>query len=423
MRLVLVSTHIDQTTGYSKVSFNLIKQLATLNPKIKTFHFGFQRHPSHASLRKYPEGITSYDASANEEPKEEGFGFNKIHEYLEMVQPTIVMIYNDPYTITRFIDSMKHERGKTPYKLWLYIDQVYHGVAPSLMDTIRAHADRVYCFTSLWKKQFLEYGSFPDVRVLEHAVDPTVFSYLSEDARQTIRTNIGLPKDGTLFLNANRNSQRKRLDLTIGGFVRLLKRNPEKPCYLMMATNINPQTGAFYDIQRIFMEELKLMNLDFQSFARRLLMIDTSPPNLLSDEAINQLYNVAEIGINTSDGEGFGLCQLEHMYTGSPQVVTDVGSYQTFLNSEVAEFIPSNGRTYLAGGMPHGFWSPTFSMESVADGMESVLKQLPEKKKAVLTYQFKSWATVCDSFLEDVLTQAEGPATSVSVPVISAVPI
>lgn len=422
MRLVLVSTHIDQTTGYSKVSFNLIKQLATLNPKVKTFHFGFQRHPSHALLRKYPEGITSYDASANEEPKEEGFGFNKIHEYLEMVQPNIVMIYNDPYTVTRFIDSMKHERGKSSYKLWLYIDQVYHGVAPSLMDMIRAHADRVYCFTPFWKKQFLEYGSFPDVRVLEHAVDPTIFSYLSEDARQSIRTNIGLPRDGTLFLNANRNSQRKRLDLTIGGFVRLLKRNPEKPYYLMMATNMNPQTGAFYDIQRIFMEELKTLNLDFQSFARRLLMIDTSPPNLLSDEAINQLYNVAEVGINTSDGEGFGLCQLEHMYTGAPQVVTDVGSYQTFLNSEVAEFIPSNGRSYFAGGMPHGFWSPTFSMESIADGMESILKQLPEKKKTVSAYQFKSWATVCDSFLEDVLTQAEGPATSVSVPVTSSVP-
>ena len=118
MRLVLVSTHIDQTTGYSKVSSNLVKQLATLSPKVKTFHFGFQRHPSHASLRKYPEGIVSYDASANEEPKEEGFGFNKIHEYLEMVQPNIVMIYNDPYTVSRFIDSMKHERGKSSYKLW-----------------------------------------------------------------------------------------------------------------------------------------------------------------------------------------------------------------------------------------------------------------------------------------------------------------
>jgi len=422
MRLVLVSTHIDQTTGYSKVSSNLVKQLATLSPKVKTFHFGFQRHPSHASLRKYPEGITSYDAAANEEPKEEGFGFNKIHEYLEMVQPNIVMIYNDPYTVSRFIDSMKHERGKSSYKLWLYIDQVYHGVAPSLMDSIRKHADRVYCFTDSWKKQFLEYGSFPEVNVLEHAVDPTVFSCLSEDTRHSIRTNIGVSKDAILFLNANRNSNRKRLDLTIGGFVRLLQRNPEKPYFLMMATNMNPQTGAFYDLQRIFLEELKSLKLDFQMYGRRLLLIDTSPPNLLSDEAVNQLYNTADIGINTSDGEGYGLCQLEHMYTGAPQLVTDVGSYRAFLNSEIAEFIPSNGRSYFAGGMPHGFWCPTFSMESIADGMESILKQLPEKRKSVSSYQFKSWATVCDSWLEDVLTQAEGPAASVSVPVTSSVP-
>jgi glycosyltransferase involved in cell wall biosynthesis len=422
MRLVLVSTHIDQTTGYSKVSSNLVKQLATLSPKVKTFHFGFQRHPSHASLRKYPEGITSYDAAANEEPKEEGFGFNKIHEYLEMVQPNIVMIYNDPYTVSRFIDSMKHERGKSSYKLWIYLDQVYCGVAPSLMDSIRKHADRVYCFTDSWKKQFLEYGPFPEVNVLEHAVDPTVFSCLSEDTRHSIRTNIGVAKDAILFLNANRNSNRKRLDLTVGGFVRLLQRNPEKPYFLMIATNMNPQTGAFYDLQRIFLEELKLLKLDFQTYGRRLLLIDTSPPNLLSDEAINQLYNAADIGINTSDGEGYGLCQLEHMYTGAPQLVTDVGSYRAFLNSDIAEFIPSNGRTYFAGGMPHGFWCPTFSMESIADGMESILKQLPEKRKSVSSYQFKSWATVCDSWLEDVLTQAEGPVASVSVPVISAVP-
>jgi hypothetical protein len=212
------------------------------------------------------------------------------------------------------------------------------------------------------------------------------------------------------------------LDLTIGGFVRLLQRNPEKPYFLMMATNMNPQTGAFYDLQRIFLEELKSLKLDFQTYGRRLLLIDTSPPNLLSDEAVNQLYNTADIGINTSDGEGYGLCQLEHMYTGAPQLVTDVGSYRAFLNSEIAEFIPSNGRSYFAGGMPHGFWCPTFSMESIADGMESILKQLPEKRKSVSSYQFKSWATVCDSWLEDVLTQAEGPATSVSVPVTSSVP-
>jgi glycosyltransferase involved in cell wall biosynthesis len=395
-----------------------LKQISTLSPKVKTFHFGFQRHPGRTSVRKVPEGVITYDAAANEDPKEEGFGFNKIHEYVEMVGPDVVMIYNDPLIIMRFIESMKHERGKSSYKLWVYLDQVYEGIAQPLIETIRDHSDRIYCFSELWKKKFLEYGPFPDVRVLEHAVDPTVFSCMASASVASVRTNLNVPSDAILFLNANRNSQRKRLDLTLGGFARLLARNPTKPYHLLILTNASPQSGAFYDLQRIFIEELKGQGLDVQTHVRKLLLIDSSPPNLMSDEAINQIYNASDIGVNTSDGEGFGLCQLEHMYTGAPQVVTDVGTYSSFLNSNVAEFIPKQGRTYFAGSMPHGLWAPTFSMESVADGMEKSIETLEDKRKAVSKYTFKSWSTVCDSWLEDVL-KFEVPESSVSVQVLS----
>jgi len=418
MRFLLVSTHVDQTTGYSKVSHNLLKQISTLSPKVKTFHFGFQRHPGRTSVRKVPEGVITYDAAANEDPKEEGFGFNKIHEYVEMVNPDVVMIYNDPLIVMRFIESMKHERGKSSYKLWIYLDQVYEGIAQPLIETIRDHSDRIYCFSDLWKKKFADYGPFPDVRVIEHAVDPTVFSCMAASSVASVRTNLNVPSDAILFLNANRNSQRKRLDLTIGGFARLLARNPTKPYHLLILTNASPQSGAFYDLQRVCIEELKGQGLDVQTHMRKLLLIDSSPPNLMTDEAINQIYNASDIGINTSDGEGFGLCQLEHMYTGAPQVVTDVGTYSSFLNSNVAEFIPKQGRTYFAGSMPHGLWAPTFSMESVADGMEKSIETLEDKRKAVSKYTFKSWSTVCDSWLEDVLT-CEAPESSVSVQVLS----
>jgi glycosyltransferase involved in cell wall biosynthesis len=416
MRFVLVSTHIDQTTGYSKVSYNLVKQLSTLAPKVKTFHFGFQRHPNRPTMRKYPDGVVSYDAAANEDPREEGFGYNKIHEYLDMVNPDIVMIYNDPFTIAKFIESMKHERGKSTYKLWLYVDQVYTGIAKPLIDVLHTHADRIYCFTESWRKKFLEYGPFHDLRILEHAVDPTTFTCMSPDSRKGIRTNMTIPEDAIVFLNANRNSQRKRLDLTITGFVGLLKNNPTKPYYLVIASNLQPQTGAYYDTQRIFLEELKEHGLDFQTFARRLLLIDTSPPNVWTDEAINQLYNAADVGINTSDGEGFGLCQLEHMYTGAPQIVTDVGAYRDFMNTSVAEFIPSNGKAYFAGGMPHGFSCPTFATSAVTEAMQGMISVLDVRRNNLNNFKFPSWSSVCDAWLEDILNQDE---SNVSVPVTS----
>jgi D-inositol-3-phosphate glycosyltransferase len=420
MRFVLVSTHIDQTTGYSKVSYALLKQLATLSPKVKTFHFGFQRHPSRANIRKVPEGVKCYDAAANEDPKEEGFGFNKINEYLEMVNPDVVMIYNDPLTICRFIESMKYEPGKSPYRLWIYLDQVYEGIAPQLVDVIRRSAERVYCFTESWKRTFLEYGPAPDVRVLEHAVDPAIFSSMPADARHSIRKSVNLPDDAVLLLNANRNSQRKRLDLTIQGFVRALARNPK--LHLMIATNLNPQSGAYYDVHRIYLEELKLRGLEAFEYARNLVLVDTSAPNIIDDSGVNDMYNLADIGINTSDGEGFGLCQLEHLYTGAPQVVTGLEPYRAFMNETVAAFVPASGRSYFAGGMAHGFWYPTFDPEEVAKSIEHAVAHLGEMKQAVKSHRFKTWSAICDEFLEELLMLAGGRESSVSVPVTSIVP-
>ena len=420
MRFVLVSTHIDQTTGYSKVSHALLRQLATLAPKVKTFHFGFQRHPARANIRKIPDGVTCYDAAANEDPKEEGFGFNKIHEYLDMVNPDVVMIYNDPLIVCRFIESMKYEPGKSPYRLWVYLDQVYEGAAPQLIDLIRRNAERVYCFSEHWKRVFLDYGPAPDVRVLEHAVDQTVISNLPADARHAIRASVSLPNDAIVLLNANRNSQRKRLDLTIQGFVRALSKNPK--LHLMIASNMNPQNGAFYDLQRVYLEELKVRGLDTFPYMKNLILVDTSAPNIIDDDGVNQMYNLADIGINTSDGEGFGLCQLEHLYTGAPQVVTDLAAYQAFMDDKVSVLIPVTGRAYFPGGMPHGLWSPTFNPDDCAAAILQAAESLPELKAAAKKHVFKTWAAVCSDFLEDVLMLTEGPVASVSVPVMPALP-
>lgn len=404
MRFLLVSTHIDQTTGYSKVSYALLKQLGSLAPKVKTFHFGFQRHPNRPSSRKTPEGVIVYDAAANEEPKEDGFGFNKIHEYIETINPDVVMIYNDPLIIHRFIEAMKYNKETSPYKIWCYVDQVYNGIATPLVKTITDNADKIFCFTEEWKTRFMEqYSVTQDVYVLGHSLDASIFTQMNKSSRTSLRKHHNIPEDAILFLNVNRNSQRKRLDLTIQSFVRLLHSNLDKPFYLMLATNMNPQAGAYYDCMRIFTEECKGIGLNPMEYQTRCLIIDTAPPHALTDNDINNLYNMTDIGINTSDGEGFGLCQLEHLYTGAPQIVTDVGSYHSFLDESVATFVkPTGDRLYMAGSMPLGLYMDTFRVEDVANAMLETYTTLEEKRHNVKKYKFKSWAKVCDGFLEMV---------------------
>ena len=150
------------------------------------------------------------------------------------------------------------------------------------------------------------------------------------------------------------------------------------------------------------------LNVLPQTMLTRLLLIDTSGQSILSDEAVNGLYNAADIGINTADGEGFGLCQLEHLYTGAPQVVTDVGSYRAFLNEDVAMFIPVEDRSYFAGGLPLGAWAARVSTQAVCNAMINMAENLPKYKEAVTKHSFKTWSGVCDGLLEDILTLQAG---------------
>ena len=405
MRFVLISTHTDQLTGYSKVASNLLQQVTTI-PNVKVFHFGFQRNSARSGIRKAPKGVIQYDAAANEEPREQGFGTNKIFEYLETVNPDVVMMYNDPMLINSFLDAMKYEKGKTPYKFWVYLDLVYSGTMNFLIERITKAADRVYMFSDSWVKEYLTYGPVEKIGVIEHAVDSTVFSRISPVVRESSRAANNLPPDSILFLNANRNSIRKRTDLCIMSFVELISRDLTKPYYMMLVTAATPQGGGYYDLVRIYLSELAVYGISAESIGQRLIIVDTGT-TALSDEKINEIYNVADIGINTSDGEGFGLCQLEHLFVGAPQVVTDVGVYSEFLPPETCEIVPVDGRAYFNVTMAIGFKIPLFSHIVIADAMQRTIDTLDERREAIKNHQFKTWDEVCANWLTDIRNECK----------------
>lgn len=146
-RFLLVSTHTQQITTYSKVSYRLLKDICNIHPNIHVFHFGFQRDPTYIS-HTTPQLLTNviqYDAAANENPKQQGFGFNIFKRYVRHINPDIIMIYNDPNVVNYFLHEIR-DIEKT-FKIWVYLDQVYKGVDMPLLCNIENAADKVL-FTS-----------------------------------------------------------------------------------------------------------------------------------------------------------------------------------------------------------------------------------------------------------------------------------
>jgi len=350
-RVLLVGTHVQQFTGYSKVTWNIVKYLAA-KPDIELGHYGFQRaRTAIPNFREYPANVKSWDAAATEQPQEQGFGYKKLPEVIKEFKPEVVIVYNDALVVCRFIEEMNRQLNadeRRQFKLVVYLDQVYKGQRPAFMDLIRKEASVVFAFTERWRQvleqQFTGDAPKPRLRVLRHGFTPDMFSAVD---KVKIRAGLGLPPNAFLMLNVNRNSPRKRYDILIRAFVELVVKYPTKPIFLLCICDKGEKGG--YPLFEIYLNEINKRKVALDLFATRLMVSNVD--QALPDSEINNLYNAADIGVSTSEGEGFGLCQLEQMGVGVPQVVPDILGLNEFCTEKNSIIVPTKVNYYVPVGM------------------------------------------------------------------------
>jgi hypothetical protein len=126
LKFLLVSTHLHQFTGYSKVAHNFVAEFAK-KPWIDLTHYGFQKHPQvPPEYRPYPSNVEVIDAAATEKPPQQGFGFTALPDVIRRKEPDVVFIYNDMSIVARFLEEIRKSGVPRTFKIWIYIDQVYN---------------------------------------------------------------------------------------------------------------------------------------------------------------------------------------------------------------------------------------------------------------------------------------------------------
>ena len=339
VKILIVSTHINQVNGYSKVIYNIIKQLA-VQPWIQLVHYGTQKLINADLGRVYPKDVKVIDATALDKEKTPGFAISKLPAVITTEKPDVVFIYNDLSVICAYIEEIRKVISNRSFKIWTYVDTTYISPPQGMIDVLNRDVERIFCFTKGWKESIKLQGLTRPVDVMNHGIDPTMFRTIPRDlARQTL----GLPKDIFLFTSLNRNIPRKRLDLLVMSFVQLIIRFPTKPIYILMVADKGEQGG--YQIFDIFSRELKLNNAAVEMFGNRLML--TSKDTCYRDEDINMLYNAGDAGVSCAEGEGFGLCSFEQMAIGVPQVVPEINGYTEYCTEENSLLVKPTMRYYI----------------------------------------------------------------------------
>jgi len=397
LRFLLVSTHVHQYTGYSKVSHGILTELAK-ESWLETTHFGIQKfHDLPSTFRPYPPGVDVVDAAALEKPLQSGFGYAALPDVIRRKKPHVVMIYNDMAVVTQYVDAIRKSGIPRNFQIWVYCDQVYTTQSQMFLDSLNRDTDRIFAFTNGWKKCLKEQGVTRPIDVLLHGYN-TKQSF--PVPRDLARKQLSLPADMFLFLNLNRNQPRKRYDILIMAFVELLVKYPTKQLFLLCVCDKGEKGGWW--LFELFARELKLRGVAIEPFAQRLII--TAQNMSFKDEEINMFYNAADVGISTSDGEGWGLCQFEQMGVGVPQVVPDIGGFKEFCTPENSVMVKPAVRYYLPNTFsPVGGEAWACNPHDVCMAMEEYVlnSELRQKhgaaaKAKVLEY---TWEKSCETLI------------------------
>lgn len=395
LNVMLVSTHAHQFTGYSKVSYGILSELAR-HPWIQLTHFGFQRFQEiPKDYRPYPPGVDVIDAVALEKPLQQGFGYSALPDVIRRKRPHVVILYNDLSVVTRFMEEIrKAGLDRSSFQLWVYCDQVYTTQLQAHLDILNRDADRIFTFTPYWKKTLKSQGITRPVDVLLHGFSPATHFPMPRDLA---RRQLQLPTDIFLFMNLNRNQPRKRYDILIMAFAELIVKYPTRPLYLLCICDRGEKGGWW--LFELFQRELKLRGVPVEQYGNRLIV--TSQSLCFKDEEINLFYNAADVGISTADGEGFGLCQFEQMGVGVPQVVPDIGGFKEFCTPQNSVLVKPTVRYVLPNGFsPVGGEAHACTPHDVCLAMEEYVLnsalRADHGKKARETVLAYTWEKACE---------------------------
>ena len=399
LRFMLVSTHCHQVTGYSKVSYGLIRELAKENSWLDVLHYGFQksRDRDYTETRPYPPNVKVVDAASLEKQPAQGFGYAELPAVIQEFKPDVVMIYNDLSVINQFMESIKKSGIKRNFQTWHYIDQVYTCQLNGYLEMVNREADRVFAFTEGWKECLKDQGIHRPIDIIGHGFEKSMFPPIP---RETARKALGLPADMFLFLSLNRNQPRKRYDLLIMAFVELIAKYPTKSIGLLCVCDKGEKGGWW--LFELFVRELKLRNLPVDRYGNRLL-ITTREMNY-SDQEINMLYNATDAGVSAVDGEGWGLCAFEQMGVGVPQVLPALGGHKEYCNPDNSVMIKPKHRYYFPMAYcPLGGEGHAVDPHDLCIGMERYINDSELRKQhgmaAMKTVERYTWPEVSKSLI------------------------
>jgi len=298
IKLLWVGDSPAVSTGFGRVAQGVLESLYQTG-KYSVSVLGIN-HPI-GDPHRYEGMFRIYPAKASGNV----YGFNRVQEVVSKEKPDIILINNDLWIASEYVKEIPENNRILTYSP---VDAL--PVQPEWIFNLERVNARITTYTEFAKKGIQTAREVP-IDIIGHAVDTDEF-YPIDDARKFLAN---IPEDAFIIQNINRNQPRKRLDLFLKAMQIWLGRLSTSD-----RNNVNfYYHGAIRDLGWNLVSLAQRWGID-----DRFLITDQrnlSPAQGVSLSMLNKIYNVADVHVMTSMGEGFGLSPFESAACGVAQIV------------------------------------------------------------------------------------------------------
>jgi glycosyltransferase involved in cell wall biosynthesis len=238
-------------------------------------------------------------------------GYNRLPQLINSILPDVVILFNDLWVVNKYIEILLEMEYKGKVLTYFPVDST--GYNPDWIRTLYS-LEKILVYTEFAKKVLREAGFKGQVDVVPHGINTELFFPIPQaEARNQLA---GLHEEDFIVFNGNRNQPRKRIDVTVKAFTQFAKDKPNARLYLHMGMN-----DLGWDLINLFHREAKRQGI--RDSWERLILTNPNlgPSNSVTVETLNIIYNTADVGVNTSLGEGWGLVSFEQSACGVAQIV------------------------------------------------------------------------------------------------------
>lgn len=323
-------------TGFARATHNTLEVLRE-TWDVCVLGINFNGDPDHG----YPYPI--YPAGY----RGDGIGGSRLGDICSRFEPDLIVLQNDVWHIPHYMKCLRTAEISTPVVAALAVDG----------KNCQGHKLQGISLAIFWTK-FAEREAFlggylgPSA-VVPLGVDLEIYKLsrlehitpIREHSRTLFKklpdTKIDIDGfcKGFVVMNVNRNQQRKRLDLTVEYFCEWVREKNISDAYLMIQAA--PTGEQEYDVEQL---------MDYYGLGDRLFLIYPELGRGISEYDLAWTYRCANVGLTTTQGEGFGLTTFEMMALGIP-VIVPAWSALDELCEDAAIKIPCTSTATTQGGI------------------------------------------------------------------------